>query len=33
MWITDFNPENYKRPIKLSYDLIDAKTNKKSFKR
>ena len=29
MWITDFNPENYKRPIKLSYDLIDSKTNKK----
>ena len=30
MWITDFNPENYKRPIKLSYDLIDSK-NKKRF--
>ena len=29
MWITDFNPENYKRPIKLSFDLIDSKTNKK----
>ena len=29
MWITDFNPENYKRPIKLPYDLIDAKSNKK----
>jgi DNA-directed RNA polymerase subunit beta len=29
MWITDFNPENYKRPIKLSHDLIDAKNNKK----
>ncbi len=28
-WSTNFNPENYKRPIKLSYDLIDAKTNKK----
>ena len=28
-WITDFNLENYKRPIKLSYDLIDAKNNKK----
>ena len=26
--ITDFNPENYKRPIKLSYDLIDSKSNK-----
>jgi DNA-directed RNA polymerase subunit beta len=29
MWTTDFNPENYKRPIKLSYDLIDSKNNKK----
>ena len=29
MWGTKFIPENYKRPIKLSYDLIDAKTNKK----
>ena len=29
MWIMDFEPENYKRPIKLSFDLIDAKTNKK----
>ena len=29
MWITKFNPENYKRPIKLTYDLIDAKTKKK----
>jgi len=29
MWLTDFNPENYKRPIKLSYDLIDSKSNKK----
>ena len=28
-WITDFNLENYKRPQKLSYDLIDAKNNKK----
>ncbi len=28
-WSTSFNPENYKRPIKLSFDLIDAKTNKK----
>ena len=27
MWVTDFNPENYKRPIKLSYDLIDSKNN------
>ena len=29
MWITDFNPDNYKRPLKLSYDLIDSKNNKK----
>ena len=28
-WNTDFNIENFKRPQKLSYDLIDAKTNKK----
>ena len=28
-WITNFNLENYKRPLKLSYDLIDAKNNKK----
>ncbi|RPG94117.1 MAG: DNA-directed RNA polymerase subunit beta [Candidatus Pelagibacter sp. TMED253] len=29
MWIREFNPEHYKRPIKLSYDLIDSKNNKK----
>ena len=29
MWSTDFIPDNYKRPIKLSYDLIDSKNNKK----
>ena len=28
-WITDFDVENFKRPLKLSYDLIDAKNNKK----
>jgi len=28
-WITEFNLENFKRPQKLSYDLIDAKSNKK----
>ena len=28
-WITNFNLENYKRPIKLSYDLIDADSGKK----
>ena len=25
MWTTDFYPENYKRPIKLSHDLVDSK--------
>ena len=29
LWSTKFIPENYKRPIKISYDLIDAKTKKK----
>jgi DNA-directed RNA polymerase subunit beta len=29
MWSTKFIPENYKRPIKLPYDLVDAKSNKK----
>jgi len=29
MWTTDFYPENYKRPIKLPYDLVDSKNNKK----
>ena len=29
MWSTKFIPENYKRPVKLSYDLVDSKTNKK----
>jgi len=28
-WTTDFNPEEYKRPIKLPYDLIDSKNKKK----
>ncbi len=28
-WTTDFEPENYKRPIKLSYDLVDALNGKK----
>ena len=27
--IQDFNPENFKRPIKLSYNLIDSKNDKK----
>ena len=29
LWSTKFIPENYKRPIKITYDLIDAKTKKK----
>ena len=29
MWITEFNPDNYKRPIKISYDLIDSESGKK----
>ncbi|MEK9545070.1 MAG: DNA-directed RNA polymerase subunit beta, partial [Pelagibacteraceae bacterium] len=28
-WSTKFIPENYKRPVKLSYDLVDTKSNKK----
>ena len=28
-WITDFIPDNYKRPIKLSNDLVDANNDKK----
>ena len=28
-WSTEFIPENFKRPIKLSYDLIDASNGKK----
>ena len=28
-WLKNFNLENYKRPIKLSYDLIDADSGKK----
>jgi DNA-directed RNA polymerase subunit beta len=30
MWTTKFVPENYKRPIKITHDLIEAK-NKKKF--
>ena len=29
MWATKFIPENYKRPIKIPYGLIDSKTKKK----
>ena len=28
-WFTNFEPEKYKRPIKLLFDLIDKKNNKK----
>ena len=28
-WITNFDVNNFKRPVKLAFDLIDAKTNKK----
>ena len=28
-WVTNFNLENYKRPLKLSFDLIDADSGKK----
>jgi len=28
-WVTNFDINNYKRPIKLAFDLIDAKANKK----
>ena len=29
LWTTSFEPEKYKRPIKLQFDLIDAKKIKK----
>ena len=28
-WETKFNPNDYKRPIKLRFDLINGKDNKK----
>ena len=28
-WVTEFSPENFNRPIKLSFDLIDSNTGKK----
>ena len=31
LWSTKFIPENYKRPIKLSYDLINADNKKKAL--
>ncbi len=32
-WSTEFIPEKYKRPIKLLFDLIDKKNNKKILKK
>ena len=32
-WSTNFNPEKYKRPIKLQFDLIDKKNDKKILKK
>ena len=32
-WSTNFQPEKYKRPIKLLFDLIDKKSNKKILKK
>jgi len=32
-WSTTFKPEKYKRPVKLLFDLIDKKTNKKVLKK
>jgi len=32
-WSTIFNPEKYKRPVKLLFDLIDKKNNKKLLKK
>ncbi len=32
-WSTEFKPEKYKRPIKLLFDLIDKKNNKKILKK
>ena len=32
-WSTNFEPEKYRRPIKLQFDLIDKKNNKKILKK
>ena len=32
-WQTKFNPDDYKRPIKLRTDLVDAKSEKKVLKK
>ena len=32
-WETKFNPSDYKRPIKLRYDLVNSKDNKKVLKK
>ena len=31
--VSDFNPENFKRPIKISHDLVDAKNKKVVYER
>ena len=33
LWNTEFNPNDYKRPVKLKTDLIDTNTNKKVLKK
>ena len=33
LWVTKFNPDEYKRPLKLRNDLIDAKDGKKVLKK
>jgi len=33
LWTTKFDPDQYKRPIKLNYDIVDAKTKKKFLKK
>ncbi len=33
LWSTAFKPEKYKRPVKLLFDLIDKKNNKKILKK
>ena len=32
-WITIFDINKFKRPVKLAFDLVDAKTNKKSYQK
>jgi len=33
LWVAKFNPQDYKRPIKLKNDLIDSSSNKKVLKK